>query len=133
MAQKYLHPIPQEVKDDLINPYWPGALTIVLPCLTRQVPDLVRGGTNNLGVRVPDHPDVLDIIKNVGVPILGPSANFHGEKTPYKFEDLDKELTKQVDFILKGECATKQASTVIDCSIKPWSIIRQGATQINIY
>jgi L-threonylcarbamoyladenylate synthase len=127
MAEKYLQPVPDEVIKNLIELYWPGALTIVLKSRTETTPDLVRGGTDTLGVRVPDHFTALEIINGVGVPILGPSANFHGENTPYAFEDLDPELKKLVDYVVPGECHTKQASTVIDCTVDPWKILRQGA------
>ncbi|MBI4999339.1 threonylcarbamoyl-AMP synthase [Candidatus Gottesmanbacteria bacterium] len=125
MAQKYLLPIPNDVKN-LMEKYWPGALTIVLPCKTESVPSLVRGQGLTLGVRMADHLVPLSIINSIGVPILGPSANFHGRPTPYKYEELDPEFTKLVDYVVPGECPTGMVSTVIDCSIKPWKIIRQG-------
>lgn len=130
MAKEYLQSISNDIKEKLIDKYWPGALTIILPCQTDKVPSLVRGGGDTLGIRMPNHPASLEIIKNVGVPILGPSANFHGKKTPYTFEDLDPELVKLVDYVVRGECATKQHSTVIDCSVEPWKILRQGAVKI---
>jgi len=130
MAKDYLSPIPKDVIDELIKPYWPGGLTIVLPCRIDKVPKLVRGGGKTIGVRIPDNPVILEIIKGVGVPILGPSANFHGEKTPYRFEDLDKDIVKLVDYVVFGECSVKQASTVIDCSINPWKVIRKGAVEL---
>jgi|SRR6185369_7484553 len=132
MAKEYLLDLPEGVEKKLIEPYWPGALTIVLGCKTDKVPSLVRGGGENLGVRMPNHETALEIIKGVGVPVLAPSANFHGEKTPFLFSDLDPELTKLVDFVLEGECSLKQASTVIDCSSEPWKILREGAIRLSI-
>ena len=132
MAQEYLLSIPKDVIDKLIKPYWPGALTIVLPCRSDKVPKLVRGGGATLGIRVPNHPVIQEIIKGVGVAVLGPSANFHGEKTPYRFEDLDKNIVKLVDYVVPGECTLAQQSTVIDCSKKPWKIIRAGEVQIKL-
>jgi len=132
MAQQYFLQIPNRVKEELIDKYWPGALTIVLPCKKEKVPDLVRGGGNNLGVRMPNHELALKIIEGVGVPILGPSANFHGEETPFRFEDLDPELVKLVDYVVPGECTTKQASTVIDCSVESWKVLRAGAVKLSI-
>lgn len=132
MVQDYLLPIPKEVVNKLVVPYWPGALTIILSCNINKVPRLVRGNGQTLGVRIPNHHITRAIIRRVGVPILGPSANFHGEKTPYKMEDLDKELIKQVDFVVPGECPTGKASTVIDCSTRPWKVIRKGAINITI-
>lgn len=131
MARSYVKTIPQEVVQELVLPYWPGALTIILPALSEKVPNLVRGGTNTLGVRMPNHPTILEMINRVWVPLLGPSANFHGEKTPYAFEELDPQLVRQVDFVVKGECTAKQQSTVIDCSTIPWKIQREGAIKIS--
>lgn len=132
MAQKYLKPISQEVIDKLIKPYWPGALTIILCCNRVKVPSLVRGGGSTVGIRIPNHPISLSLVKRVGVPILGPSANFHRKKTAYRFEDLDKKLIKLVDYVVWGECKLKQQSTVIDCSEKPWRVIRQGAIDLKL-
>lgn len=133
MAKDYLFTIDKKVEKDLMDKYWPGALTIILPAKKDLVPDLVRGGGNNLGVRVPANDTILEIIKQVGVPILGPSANLSGEQTPYSIEDLNTNLTRYVDFIVNGECVFKKASTVIDCSKNPWQILRQGVVSVNIY
>lgn len=130
MAQKYLLPIPLEVKD-LMKKYWPGALTIVFPCKKELVPSLVRGGGETLGVRIPNHKVVLSLIKGIRTPILGPSANFSGRPTPYKYKDLDPEFLKMVDYVLPGECPREKVSTVIDYSQKPWRIIRQGAMRVS--
>ena len=131
MAQEYLQEVPQDIIEKLVKPYWPGALTIVLQSRIDKVPRLVRGGRETLGVRVPDHLTTLALINGVGVPLLGTSANFVGEETPYTFESLDKELVKQVDFVVPGECHTKMASTVIDCTQMPWKILRLGAVKID--
>lgn len=130
MAQEYLLPIPDDVKKELIDKYWPGALTIILQCKIDKVPLLVRGGTNTLGVRMPDHLVTKELIKKVGVPILGPSANFHGQKTPYEFSDLDERLMKVADYVIHGDCTIKKASTVIDASQKLWKVLREGAIRI---
>lgn len=130
MAQDYLEPIPKDVIDKLTEPYWPGALTIVLPCKIDRVPSLVRRGGKTLGVRIPNHAIARALIRGVGKPLLGPSANFHGEPTPYHFSDLDQELVKLVDYVVTGDCTVCQPSTVIDCSKKPWMVLRQGAVSL---
>lgn len=132
MSKNYLQLVPEDVINNLINQYWPGALTIVLPCIEKKIPNLVRGGGNTIGVRMPNHNVPLDIIKALKVPILGPSANFHGEKTPFNFEDLNKELISKVDYVIKGNCTLKKPSTVIDCSKTPWEVLRIGAIDIKI-
>ncbi len=132
MAEKYLGLIPKEIEEKLISKYWPGALTIILPCKKEKVPELVRGKGATLGVRMPNNETTLGIIQGLGVPMLGPSANFHGEKTPYSLEEVDPELLKLVDVVVPGECAVKQASTVIDCSVDHWKMVREGAIKLQL-
>ena len=112
---------------DLMRKHWPGALTIVLPAKLSKVPELVRGGGGNIGVRIPDHIDTLSLIRGVGVPILGPSANIHGEATPFSESELNRKLISKVDFVLSGETKLSLASTVIDCTKTPFRVLRLGA------
>lgn len=132
MLEQFVHPISEEIITKLINPYWPGGLTIVMPCYPEKVSTLIRGGTETLGVRVPNHLTALSIIEGVGVPIIGTSANFSGQPTPYLFEDLDQELVQLVDYVVPGECSKKQASTVIDVTHSPWKILREGAVHLEL-
>ncbi|MCX6791824.1 MAG: L-threonylcarbamoyladenylate synthase [Candidatus Gottesmanbacteria bacterium] len=118
---------PSDVVRRLMKEYWPGALTIVAPCKTNLIDSPIRGGRKTIGLRMPNHPAILKIIEEAGVPILGPSANFHGDPTPYSTADLTPELVKLVDYVVPGKCSVKQASTVVDCSVTPYKIIRQGA------
>jgi L-threonylcarbamoyladenylate synthase len=130
MVRKYVEEIPQDV-EDLMKKYWPGALTLVLHSDKVRVPLLVRGGGEALGVRIPDNKVIRTIIAELGVPILGPSANFSGEKTPFRFSDLNPKLVNSVDYVLNEEVNLgDNVSTVIDCTITPWKIIRQGAVRI---
>ncbi len=130
MANKYVTNIQKDVKLKLMDNYWPGALTIVLPAQVSKVPKLVRGGAENIGLRMPKNETILEIIKQVGVPILGPSANLHGNKTPYEIKDLDPVLIDKIDLVVNGKCELKDVSTVIDCSVNPWRILRDGAVKL---
>lgn len=132
MAQEYLLPIPEDVNSQLMQQYWPGCLTIVLPCNKEKVPSVARGGGDTLGVRQTNHPVLLEMIKGVGVPLVAPSANFAGEATPKTFQELDSNLLSMVDFVVEGECGGDMPSTVIDCSVKPWKILREGAIRVSI-
>lgn len=139
MAEKYwLSPLPNIVRQ-LINDYWPGGLTVVYPCNIQAVPSLVRGSKKTLGIRMPDHKKILKIIGKVKVPLLGPSANFHGDKTPYRIEDINRDLVQKADMLVTGVCSLKQApiqswqaSTVIDVSREVWQILRQGKIKIDL-
>lgn len=128
MALSYFDSPPHIVRH-LMKTYWPGALTIIYHCKKNMVSSPLLGGGTTIGLRMPNHPVALAIIEGVGVPIAGSSANFHGEKTPYTFEDLDPELTKLVDVVVPGDCTLKSASTVVDCTVEPYKIIRQGVVK----
>lgn len=130
MAEKYVT-IPSNVREKIINVYWPGGLTIFLKANLEKVPSVVRSGTDSLALRLPDHDEIRSIIKQVGVPILATSANFSGSSTPYSLSEVDRKLLSKVDFVLDGECTFKKQSTIIDCTVTPWKIIREGATKIS--
>lgn len=129
MALPYLVS-PSNVVRHLMKTYWPGGLTIIAESYKDRVYSPIRGGTNAVGFRMPNHKEALAIITAVGVPIAGPSANFHSEKTPFRFEDLDKNLIKLADFVLEGVCYSTTASTVVDCTTDPYIIIRRGAVNL---
>lgn len=130
MTQNYLQPIDREVQEKLIKKHWPGGLTIILTCIEEKVPSLVRAGGKNLAVRFPAHDQMIELITGVGVPVLAPSANFAGDKTPYTFEDVDPDLIKLADYSLIGNCTYKEQSTIIDCTKEPWQIIREGIVNV---
>ncbi|MBU2632644.1 threonylcarbamoyl-AMP synthase [Patescibacteria group bacterium] len=129
MAERYLKEIKPETRK-LMEEYWPGALTIVDFCKTERIPSLVRGGGKTLGVRMPNCKEVLALVAGVSEPILGPSANFSGGKTPFGFNDLDKELIRKVDFVFFGKTNGFGVSTVIDCTKSPFKTLRQGAALV---
>ncbi len=131
MAKKYTLPFSRNV-EKLMERYWPGGLTIVLPCQTGSILPLVRGDGNTVGVRIPNFLPTFQIIEKVGVPIVGTSANFHGKPSVTKWKDLDPELVQLVDYVQREDSLGDISSTVIDCSRTPWSILRQGAVQLEL-
>lgn len=122
---------PNNIVRHLMETYWPGALTIVSTCDIQKVYSPIRGDGNTIGLRMPDHETPLSMISGVGVPILGSSANFHGNKTPYRYEDLDSNLVSLVDYVVPGICPKGNASTVVDATGARLSIVRQGAVVLH--
>lgn len=121
---------PSDIVRHLMEKYWPGALTIVADAQKDLIYSPIRGAGATVGLRMPNHQTALDLIGGVGVPILGPSANFHGDPTPYRMEDLNPELIALVEGVVAGVCTVKQASTVVDATVRPPRIIRQGAVTL---
>jgi L-threonylcarbamoyladenylate synthase len=121
----------------LIDKYWPGALTIIFPgSSTYSKPgseQLCEPGLNTekIGFRMPNSKLVLDLINEVGVPIIGTSANFHDQKPPKSFVELDPRIIQLADFTIKGRCQKGIQSTVIDATSGPPKILRQGAIRIS--
>ena len=111
----------------LAGRFFPGALTLVLP-KAANVPDIVTGGGNTVALRMPDHPVPLEIIKGVGVPIVGTSANLHGQPSPVIAEEVRKQLGDKLDVVIDGgKCPGGRESTIVDVTGEVPKIIRQGA------
>lgn len=106
----------------LIKKFWPGGLTIILKN---------KNKTGKTGFRQPDHIVPISIINSAGVPIVGTSANFHGKKTPINMGELDADFAKLADFVVLGECKNQRESTVVDTTVDPPKILRQGTVEIN--
>lgn len=105
----------------LIAKHWPGSLTLIF-----------NSYLDKIGLRIPNHPITLSLIKSAGFPIIGTSANFHGKPAPKKFEEIDKNFLEQVDFILKGRCFFGKESTVVDTTVTPPGILRRGVLRLNV-
>jgi L-threonylcarbamoyladenylate synthase len=89
------------VAGELARAFWPGPLTLVLPKQQR-IPDNVTAGLQTVGLRQPNHPVALALIREAGVPIAAPSANRFTALSPTTAEHVLKSLGGQVDMILDG-------------------------------
>lgn len=121
-----------ELAKSLAKKYWPGGLTIILPLRHPEL-DYHRAKdlkTPKLGIRIPNSKIVLSLIKQVGIPIIGTSANFHGKESVANFESLDPKLINLADYVLKGECAGGIESTIVDVTQNNIKILRKGAVSV---
>ena len=99
--------------DRIIDKFWPGPLTLVLP-KENIVPDIVTAGNPTVAVRMPDHPVALQLIELSQTPIAAPSANLFGQLSPTTAEHVVKQLGSKVDLILDGgKCKVGVESTII--------------------
>lgn len=107
--------------------FWPGPLTIVLEA-GDTVPDAVHSGSGKVGLRAPDHTVAQGVLREAGCPLVLTSANLSGEPPARTAEDAERELVGRVDLILDaGTCPLGEASTVLDLTISPPAILREGA------
>ena len=130
MAEEYVLPIEERVKTELLEKYWPGALTVIMKSRPGKISPLLSGGSDTIAVRMPDHEVALSLISGCGVPLVGTSANFAGNSTPFTPDQIDTFLIMKVDFFTPGVCQISKPSTVIDVTQTPWQIVRPGAVTL---
>jgi len=106
-----------EKAQELISKHWPGPLTLIFKN---------KGGSSTVGVRMPDHSLLRELIKLTG-PLASSSANLSGESDPTSADEVKIEADLLLD---GGKCRLGQPSTVIDASVDPPQILRQGSIKI---
>jgi L-threonylcarbamoyladenylate synthase len=110
----------------LIQQFWPGGLTLVFEARAN-VSSLLTAGTGKIGVRVSSHPIPRELARVARVAITGTSANVTGEPPCESPEEVLKSLGSQVDIILEGgKTAGGKGSTVLDVTVSPPVILREG-------
>jgi len=118
--------IPPQAQEAIVR-YFPGPLTVVLQ-KSSQVPDSVTAGRPTVGIRMPDHPVALMLIRRAGVPVAAPSANLSGDPPATDAEMVARIFGEEIDFILdSGPVRLGVPSTVVDFTREEPLILRQGA------
>lgn len=121
-AEPYLDIDSKEKK--MLAHFLPGELTFLLKA-KKNLPSFVTLGTNVLGLRVPASEEVASMLSMVGKPCLVTSANISGEPTAKTFEELDPSFFEKT-FVIRGECVSHLASTIVDLTKKEPVLVRQG-------
>ncbi|KAI1478897.1 translation factor [Daldinia eschscholtzii] len=122
-----------EIYKPLIKKFWPGPLTILLPNPdpSRLAPE-VTAGLKTFGVRMPNSPLALTLIKLTGAPLAAPSANASTKPSPTTAEHVLEDLDGRIEFILDGgPCFVGVESTVVDGLCDPPLILRPGGVSID--
>jgi L-threonylcarbamoyladenylate synthase len=111
----------------LIDAFFPGPLTVVLP-RGGDVPFSATAGLDTIGVRMPRHEIAREFLKECGTPVVAPSANLSGRPSPTTWQAVYEDLNGRIDCVLKGE-ATEIGleSTVVDCTGDVPLLLRSGA------
>lgn len=130
MAQQYAQNIPDYALR-LMEHYWPGPLTLVLPKsdLTNST---VTGGQDTVALRSPAHPLFLDVIAKLGRGLVAPSANKYGHisttSAKHVYKEFHSDINDKFNYILDGgNCSIGIESTIIDAThIDSFKILRPG-------
>jgi len=102
----------------LIDKFWPGPLTIIVPSKDR----------DTVGIRMPKNPIALKLIGEVNVPIVAPSANLSGHTSPKTVDDVLRDLNGMIEVAIDGgKTELGVDSSIVDLSVTPPAILRKGA------
>ena len=116
---------PSKTFSRLADRFWPGGLTLILEAL--DLPPEITAAGSTVGVRMPNHPLTLELLREFGGPIATTSANRSGEDPAISASEVDAQLGDRVNLIVDGgDTITKVASTVLDLSASPPRILRHG-------
>lgn len=116
----------------LLQQFWPGALTVVLPKVAALPPD-VTAGQETVAVRIPNHPVALDLVIELGRPLAVTSANLSGQPPPSTAREVAQQLGGRIPLILDGgPSPLAQPSTIIDLSVSPPRLLRSGALDVAV-
>ena len=111
--------------DELAKVFWPGPLTLVLP-KAESVSDMITSGLPSVGIRCPNHPVALDLIKSANTPLAAPSANKFTKTSPTSKEHVRSEFGDDVYILDGGQCEIGIESTVIGVFDNEIKIYRPG-------
>ena len=125
-----LTPCVPPIASALIDRFWPGPLTLILP-KAAAVPDLVTAGLPTVAVRMPRHPMALELIRQTGSPLAAPSANPFGYTSPTTAAHVRDSLGGNVDLVLDGgACSVGIESTILSLCDSPPVLLRLGGVSV---
>ncbi len=110
----------------LVRKFLPGALTIVLPA-AKSVPWIITGSGKTVAVRIPAHLLAIGLIKGVGVPIVGTSANLSGQPSALSADDVHSQFGDKIDLVIDGGRCPGRESTIVDVTGEVPRVLREGA------
>jgi len=113
--------------EDVARKFWPGPLTIVGRAVAN-LPAEITAGTGTVGVRVPADSDVRDLVRACGGALTATSANPSGREAARSAQQVRDYFGDEIDLILDGgEVTATEPSTVLDVTMSPPRVLREGA------
>ncbi len=115
----------------LIRKNLPGPFTFILPA-SNNLPKLFKNRKKTVGIRIPDHNIPIEIVKNLGCPILTTSIHDEDDIIEYTTDPglIYEKYSNIVDAVIDGGYGNNVPSTVVDCTGEKIEIIRQGKGEL---
>ena len=115
----------------IMDSFWPGGITIVFEA-NENLPANLTAGSGKIGVRKPGHTVASALVRAVGGPVTGTSANLSGNRGCSMISEIDPDIAESVDLIIDaGDLEGGTGSTVIDATEEPPVLIREGRISVN--
>ncbi len=112
---------------DALRTFWPGPLTVVVKASER-FPSVLTSATGTIGLRIPAGAVSRALLAAWDGPVIGTSANKSGGPDPADAKTVQRAIGGQIDLILDGgRVSLGVPSTVLDCTVAPARILREGA------
>ena len=128
LLTEYVIRIPP-VAHQLINEFWPGGLTLIFEA-SEKISPLLTAGTGKIGLRLSNHPLATALAQSMGAPITGTSANISGTPPCCNAREVLASFGEDIDLIIDGgETAGGIGSTILDVTVDPPQILRNGMIQ----
>ena len=108
-----------------VNNLFPGAYTVLLPAESNELSPFVQNGSPNIGIRIPDHFFPVKLVKMLEKPIITTSINRHGNDPLNDVTQVEIDFPN-VDIFEDSSHTPSKGSTIIDFSISPPKVIRDG-------
>ncbi|MCM3087182.1 L-threonylcarbamoyladenylate synthase [Bhargavaea ginsengi] len=125
--ERYAEDVPETAKK-CAEAFWPGPLTLIVTAKPGVFAPSVTAGLDTVGLRMPDHPAALGLLRASGLPVAAPSANTSGKPSPTHAEHVAADMGGKIPYILDGGATgIGIESTVLDLTSRPPAILRPGA------
>ncbi len=114
------------LEKEIMEKYFPGKLTILLH-KNSKVDDEITGGSQLVGIRIPDNKDLIEIIKRVGKPLISTSANISGQNPITNPKEIEPELLEHISYVEDGGVVNSEPSSLIKIENNKIIVLRDGS------
>lgn len=123
---QWVDSIPQKAFE-LIDKFWPGPLSIVLPTNSEKITPMITGQQNTVAIRAPNHPLFIKVLQQFGKPLVAPSANLFEQVSPTTAEHVKYNFSHEDLAVLQGgRCCQGMESCIVSVLNENIEVLRPG-------